>query len=624
MADDVRNRVAKRIASEKTPLATSALRRRALLVAGLAQASAKSLGRTVRRTVGRDAPDIEPEAELVASLGRLKGTVTKMGQLLGYVDIGLPDTLRTALSALHTSAQPLEARRIREVLEEELGDRGRELASAMDPDALSAGSIGQVHRSSLSDGTPVAVKVLYPGLSTIIERDFGPAMFASRVSSSVHAVIGQVRTRLLEECDYALEARRQKRFAEIFATHDTVVVPEVHSAYCSTRVLTSTFVDGVHLDEWLEHAPSQDAKNRAGEALFDAYIAPLFRHGLYNCDPHPGNYLFMPDGRVAIVDFGCAREFERDFVGRLASLTRAVMVSDGDLIHRALVGLGLDEHVDYDRQATRTLLRAFFGPLVRDEILAFDLRAEIELRELLASGWKLRRIAGSGELFFLVRTFLGLSSVLARIGARSRWRRRLEGVVAAAVVAPPPAKGAVLPPAAEPRGDVEAPAITTPGARPPVPRPVKAAPLPVTKQATSAFAEQPTSEAPRTAPPVPRPSKKPEEEVTLGPARPASSAPAAVRTPETQAKREIDPVANRATVEVAWDVVLVDPGTSQIALIRELREVVGGDLRELKDIIDSAPRALARALPLAEAEDLKKRLERVGARVEVRCTSLPA
>lgn len=475
MSDDVRTRVAKRIASEKTELPTSGLGRRARLLGGLAQASAKSVGRSLRRVAGREAPDIEPEVEVAASFGRLKGTVTKMGQMLGYVDVGLPDTLRSALAALHTTAQPLDRAWVERVLDEDLGDPGRALARAMAKEPLSVGSVGQVHRSSLPDGTPVAVKVLHPGLATIIDRDFAPAMFASRVSSAVHDAVERVRARLLEECDYVLEARRQARFAEIFAGHDTIVIPAVHHDLCSARVLTTTFVEGVHLDAYLAARPSREAKNRAGEALFDAYAAPLFRHGLYVCDAHPGNYLFMPDGRVAVVDFGCAREFEAGFVERLAALTRAVMDADRTRIHRALVDLGVDERAAYDRDAIVTLLRSFYGPLLRDEELAFDLRAEVELGKAVRAAWKARRVALSAEVFFLLRTFLGLSSVLARLDARSRWRRRLEAVVRDA----PPAARASEPasdaPSVPKRSPDRAAGATSPSVRPgswpPPPRP---------------------------------------------------------------------------------------------------------------------------------------------------------
>src|SRR5579859_2703033 len=137
--DDVRSRVASRLSAASAALPTSAWGRPARLIAGLAGASARSLGRTVRRRVGRDEPDIEPETAVVESLGQLKGIATKIGQVLGYFDVGQSGNLRAALSTLLTNAQALPAAPIRAVLEADLGEPGRELARAMSPTPLSAG-----------------------------------------------------------------------------------------------------------------------------------------------------------------------------------------------------------------------------------------------------------------------------------------------------------------------------------------------------------------------------------------------------------------------------------------------------------------------------------------------------
>src|SRR5215472_10809145 len=115
--DDVRSRVAERILAAQGPIPTSTVGRPARWAAGMVNAGAKSLGRTVRRTLGRDASDVEAETAVAESLGQLKGPVMKLGQLFGYVDIGLPDALREALSTLQTTAQPLDMTWIRRVLD---------------------------------------------------------------------------------------------------------------------------------------------------------------------------------------------------------------------------------------------------------------------------------------------------------------------------------------------------------------------------------------------------------------------------------------------------------------------------------------------------------------------------
>jgi len=118
-------------------------------------------------------------------------------------------------------------------------------------------------------------------------------------------MIEEARSRFLLECDYQHEARMQERFRNLYDGHPTIVVPPVFDEFCSTRVLTTGWMDGLSLDAWLASGPSQADRDRIGQALFEFYIGTLFQHGLYNCDPHPGNYVFLNDGRVAVLDYGC-------------------------------------------------------------------------------------------------------------------------------------------------------------------------------------------------------------------------------------------------------------------------------------------------------------------------------
>jgi predicted unusual protein kinase regulating ubiquinone biosynthesis (AarF/ABC1/UbiB family) len=522
MRDEARSEVARRLAEKAAPLPTSWVGRPARLVGGLARAGAGSLGRGLRSRLGRPRPDLGPETRVAVTLGRLKGVPMKVGQVLGY--IGAHEPLSAALSALHTHAQPLAVERVRALLEAELGAAGLELARTLEPEPVSVVSVGQVHRATLPDGTRVAVKVLHPRLADVIARDLAPAMVTGRIASFVsrragyRQFVAEVRARLLEECDYALEARRQERFAALFAGHPTLVVPPVHASHSSPGVLTTTFVDGSYLDEWLASQPSQEARDRAGAALFELYIATLFREGLYNCDPHPGNYLFLGDGRVAVVDFGSAGEFPAGFAQRLAALVAALRSHDDEQLHQALVALGaVAAGRRYDRAASRWLLQAFFGPLLKDEVSSFDVAAGLRLFPVLRRWWRARALTLSPELPFLLRTFVGLSSVLARLGARANWHRLLE------------------------------------------PR---------------AGAPRPAAPAPRIAP-------------DLG----------------------------------VWNLVLIDAGSNEITVLRELRQLTGLDLAQVKQLIDASPQTIQEAVPRDVAETLRDRFEAIGARVELRRSS---
>jgi predicted unusual protein kinase regulating ubiquinone biosynthesis (AarF/ABC1/UbiB family)/ribosomal protein L7/L12 len=536
-ADQLRREVASRVSAVTVELPTSLLGRPARLIAGLTRASTRSLGRALRRRVGRARDsDVEPEAAIVASLGRLKGVAMQMGQLFGSVDVGLPADLRTALSVLHTHAQPLPLGRIRAVLEADLGDAGRELARAIDGTPLSVAPLGQVHRATLSDGTAVAVKVLYPGIGKTIARDFVPATVTSRVATWIYPrahldrVVREVRAGVLEECDCALEAERQERFAALFAAHPTLIIPPLHRALCSSRVLTTTLVAGLHLEDYLATTPSAEARQRAGEALFDFYLGALFRDGLYCCDPHPGNFRFLPDGGVAILDFASVRELAPGFVARLAALTRALVADDGERLRQAVAELGLvADAARYDHESTRWLLRALFGPLLRDEVTRFEFLDGTPLREMARRWRRARHLALPAELVFLLRASFGLSSVLGRLGVRANWHRRLQAMLAT-------------------------------------------------------------------------PSSPPDHATPL------------------DSPRLADESARGESV-AAYDVVLVDPGSRPIALVRELRELTGLELRDLEILLDSSPQIIQSALPTAAARVLRQRLESAGARVELRLVS---
>ncbi len=157
-------------------------------------------------------------------------------------------------------------------------------------------------------------------------------------------------------------------------------------------------------------------------ALFEFYVGTLFRHHIYNCDPHPGNYLFLRDGHVAMLDYGCTRAFEPAFVQALAALTDAVHADEHDALHAALVRVGLvHDGVAYDFDTARALMRGFYGPTLHDRVGVVDLGEMRSLSSLFESKRKLMKLHMPGELLFLFRIRFGLMSVLARLGARANW-----------------------------------------------------------------------------------------------------------------------------------------------------------------------------------------------------------
>jgi predicted unusual protein kinase regulating ubiquinone biosynthesis (AarF/ABC1/UbiB family) len=374
--------------------------------------------------------DLESLAVLATSVGQLKGTAMKVGQLMSYLELQLPPELKAALAVLQTHSPPMPFARVVEIVTAELGKQAPPLLAQMRPSPVAAASIGQVHRAQLPTGQDVAVKIQYPGMETAIASDFKSAALGTRFANllapgaNVDAVVGAARNALIEECDYEREARYQERFAGVYAEHAALTVPRVHPLYCSRRVLTTTWIEGERFDDFLATNPPQADRDRFGTALFEFYVGTLFRHGLYNGDPHPGNYIVQRDGRIAMLDYGSTREFDRSFVRKFAALTHAAHTDTRDALHRALLDLGfVKEGRSYDFETARKLVRSFYGPMLRDETLAIEPGEAKPFGAVLDSKRELLKLHLPGEFLFIVRIRFGVMSVLAQLGARANWHQ---------------------------------------------------------------------------------------------------------------------------------------------------------------------------------------------------------
>ena len=383
-----------------------------------------------RGSGGLDGIDLRTVRKLVTNLGELKGLAMKFGQILSYIDVSLPPEMRELLAVLQTQSQPTAFDRVAEVLREDLGPRADQLLATISREPVSVASIGQVHRGTLPDGTAVAVKVLHPGIRRALESDFSAArlgpVFAKVIAPSAGATvedfIGEMKTRMLEECDYALEADRQERFSAMLSGFPRLIVPAVHRAWCSSRVLVTTWEPGRDLESFLATGPSQEMRDHLGEMLFEIYFGTLYRHGLFHADPHPGNYAFREDGTIVVYDFGCAREFDRETVRSLARLAHAVAGDREAEIREAFDQLG--GMIPPDERSYRHvhgLLRGFFSPLLTPGRHVVDASVNLAMGEVVKDKRMLMRLRLPGKMLFLFRIRFGLYAVLARLRACCDW-----------------------------------------------------------------------------------------------------------------------------------------------------------------------------------------------------------
>jgi predicted unusual protein kinase regulating ubiquinone biosynthesis (AarF/ABC1/UbiB family) len=313
--------------------------------APLAALTARTAGEAVvvglrRKLRGTDSTEFHVRtAERYAELlGSSKGALMKAGQMLSFVSASpavpaeFQATYQAALMRLRNDAPPMAPELAREVLERELG-RGTESAFAQfDWEPLAAASIGQVHAARLHDGRAVAVKIQYPGVAAAIDADLKNTELLStflglifglsprKVSFDVRGAAQELGIRITEELDYRLEAANQAEFAEHYREHPFIRIPEVIAELCTDRVLTQELMQGRSWSDAL--TAEQELLNSWAEAIYRFVYGSNHRFGLFNADPHPGNYLFHDDGSVSFLDFGCVKRFSRERVTMMQAIGR--------------------------------------------------------------------------------------------------------------------------------------------------------------------------------------------------------------------------------------------------------------------------------------------------------------
>jgi hypothetical protein len=256
--------------------------------------------------------------QLREELGALKGPVMKLGQLLSLQNGTLPEEALLELANLQMQAPGMHASLARVQFKSALGKYPEEMFREFDPEPFAAASLGQVHRAVTFQGEKVAVKIQYPAIRSAIESDLKllrSAALPGRVTGHVPtAVLDEIARGLLEETDYLREADNLDYFRKGLARLDFVTVPCVHRELTTDRVLTMSFVEGESLCDWLKRKPSQALRDLTGARLCEAYEIQLQHLLVVHADQHPGNFLFQPDGRFGLVDFGCVKRVNFDIL----------------------------------------------------------------------------------------------------------------------------------------------------------------------------------------------------------------------------------------------------------------------------------------------------------------------
>lgn len=340
----------------------SKLGRSALTGLALAHAGASRLGHKARRWISKDCDQAEVQQAHEAELGRilfrtlnqLKGSALKISQMLSLDSDFLPPGVRRELAKGCHQVTPLNRALIHKVFQREFGQAPEQLYAQFEPQAFAAASLGQVHRARSHEGQMLAVKVQYPGIAATVTSDIrmlrtilttlGLGNDIMPRKDVVDSFVSEMEVKLKEELDYLHEAAQLNWFRQ-HCNLPGIAIPGCLPELSGARVLSMEQFDGLHLDAWLATSPDQAERNHFGQLLFDWFWYCVCELGYLHADPHPGNFMFMPDGRLAVLDFGCTQAMSPEFCSAMADSWRALLLDNEAQRNQALRLAYVDLHL---------------------------------------------------------------------------------------------------------------------------------------------------------------------------------------------------------------------------------------------------------------------------------------
>jgi predicted unusual protein kinase regulating ubiquinone biosynthesis (AarF/ABC1/UbiB family) len=266
---------------------------------------------------------------IFGALSQLRGTALKVSQVLSLEPDLFPESIRLQLAKACHQVIPLNRALIRKVFLAEFNQTPEKKYTSFNANAFAAASLGQVHRAKSLQGDELAVKIQYPGIAASIESDIRVLrtmmLTIAEVSNFLpkkellNFVVDEIENALKDEVDYNLEADSTEWFKKSIELED-IVVPSVYREGSGKRVISFEFIDGLHLNEWLQTNPSQQEKDHYGQLLFDFFWYSITKLNRIHADPHPGNFLFIKNGKIALLDFGCTSTLEDKFSDKVVNL----------------------------------------------------------------------------------------------------------------------------------------------------------------------------------------------------------------------------------------------------------------------------------------------------------------
>jgi predicted unusual protein kinase regulating ubiquinone biosynthesis (AarF/ABC1/UbiB family) len=369
-------------------------------------------------------------SDIYKSLSELKGSALKIAQMLSMDKNMMPQSYVDKFTQSQYNAPPLSGPLIVRTFTKHFGKTPEQIYDKFNAVSSNAASIGQVHEAYLN-GNKLAVKIQYPGVADSISSDLKLVKpFAFRLlgmsEKELNTYVKEVEERLLEETDYELEVRRSIQFSEACKNLQNVVFPTYYPELSGKRIITMGWLQGMHLKEFLKTNPSQELRNKIGQALWDFYNFQQHELRAVHADPHPGNFLITPEEKLGVIDFGCIKELPDDFYYPFFSLVSAGIMNDKEKSMEAFRKLEMIRKTDTPAQvafyykAFKEMISLFAKPYLSE---TFDFSQQQFFDDLFAYGEKISKMPefkqarGVKHFIYVNRTNFGLYSILQELKA---------------------------------------------------------------------------------------------------------------------------------------------------------------------------------------------------------------
>jgi ubiquinone biosynthesis protein len=310
----------------------------------------------------------------------LNGLFIKVGQMLSILSNFLPEAFQKPLEELQDRIPPRPYEQVRRRIVQEFGKTPEELFTRFDQTPLAAASIGQAHRAQLPDGSEVVVKVQHADIEQIAGVDLEVIRRLTRLIAWFFDIKGmdylysQVRKMIEEELDFVREAQSMQQIARNLQGETGMVIPDVHPAWSTSRILTTTWHEGVKISNLEQLDTWQVDRRDLAERLLRAYCQMVFTDGFYHADPHPGNILVKSDGTLVLLDFGATGRLSPTMREGIPQLIEAAVKNDTEGMVNACRSMGfLADGREAELMAEKmiTALRNFLQNEVQFEGLNF-------------------------------------------------------------------------------------------------------------------------------------------------------------------------------------------------------------------------------------------------------------